>query len=405
MHLFSALDAGECRVRFEGVMRETPTKDSILIRVLTAVSAVVSAYLLVTSLRGGNVAGCGPASGCDAILTSRWAYWLGLPVSGLALVTYTTLFVATFWMTSGAPLPRRSAMIVLSIAASAVVVAALWFVALQIFVVRHFCPYCLVAHGTATAAAILILRSRPRPARFAVLGAMLVAAVLPVGHWINQPSTHEVQAVPAPELSAAKPGNARQLDIFGGAFKIAIDEVPLIGNRDAPAVMIGLLDYTCRHCRQMHGILLEAEKAHRGKLAIATLPMPLDAACNKVIPQTPPQHANACQYARLALTVWRADPSKMERFNDWLFEPPVPPGLESALGFAQEIVGDEAMGRAMNDPWVEKQLAQNIAIYEATYKRFGKGTMPQLIVGDNIVFGALENGMQDLEMLLRDILK
>jgi uncharacterized membrane protein/protein-disulfide isomerase len=389
-------------------MRETPTKNLnvILIRVLTAVSAVVSAYLLVTSLRGGDVAGCGPASSCDAVLASRWAYWMGLPVSGLALLTYTTLFVATFWMTPGTPPPmRRRAMAVLSIGASVVVVAALWFVTLQIFVVRHFCPYCLVAHAAATGAAIVILRGRPRPARVAVLGATLGAAVLLAGHWINQPSTHEVHAGPAPALTAANAGNARQLEIFGGLFKIAVDEVPLIGQRNAPAVMVGLLDYTCRHCRQMHGILLEAEKAHRGKLAIATLPMPLDAACNKVIPQTPPQHANACQYARLALTVWRADPSKMDRFNDWLFEPPVPPGLESALGFAQEIVGDEAMGRAMNDPWVEKQLAQNIAIYEATYKRFGKGAMPQLIVGDNIVFGTLENGMQDLELLLRDILR
>jgi uncharacterized membrane protein len=387
-------------------MRETPTMNVILIRILTAVSALVSAYLLMTSLRAGNVAGCGTAGSCDVVLTSRWAYWFGLPVSGLALVTYTTLFVATFWVTPGTPpAMHRRAMTVLSIGASGVVVAALWFVALQVFVVRHFCPYCLVAHGAATGAAIVILRSRPRPARVSVLGAALGAAVLLAGHWINQPSTHEVHAGPAPELSAAKVGTPRQLDILGGLFKIAVDEVPLIGPRNAPAVIVGLLDYTCRHCRQMHGILLEAEKAHRGKLAIATLPMPLDAACNKAIPQTPPQHANACQYARLALTVWRADPSKMDRFNDWLFEPPVPPGLESALGFAQEIVGDEAMGRAMNDPWVEKQLAQNIAIYEATYKRFGKGAMPQLIVGDHIVFGALENGVQDLDMLLRDVLK
>jgi hypothetical protein len=103
------------------------------------------------------------------------------------------------------------------------------------------------------------------------------------------------------------------------------------------------------------------------------------------------------------LAVWRADSGKMARFNDWLFEPPVPPGLESALGYAQEIVGDETLGRALNDPWIDKQLAQNVAIYEATYKRFGKGVMPQLIVGDNIVFGELENGMQDLESLLRDL--
>jgi len=95
----------------------------------------------------------------------------------------------------------------------------------------------------------------------------------------------------------------------------------------------------------------------------------------------------------------------MERFNDWVFEPDEVPVLDSVSGYAGEIVGEEALGRAMNDPWVEKQLAQDIAIYEATYKRFGNGAMPQLIIGDNIVFGELENGMQDLENLLADILK
>ena len=95
----------------------------------------------------------------------------------------------------------------------------------------------------------------------------------------------------------------------------------------------------------------------------------------------------------------------MERFNDWVFEPDEVPVLDSVSGYAGEIVGEEALGRAMNDPWVEKQLAQDIAIYEATYKRFGNGAMPQLIIGDNIVFGELENGMQDLETLLADILK
>ena len=82
-----------------------------------------------------------------------------------------------------------------------------------------------------------------------------------------------------PSRAVAKgAGQPRQLEIFGGLFQINVDEVPLIGRRDAPAVMVSLLDYTCPHCRRMHGLLLEAERAHRGKLAIATLPMPLDAA-------------------------------------------------------------------------------------------------------------------------------
>jgi uncharacterized membrane protein/protein-disulfide isomerase len=376
-----------------------PTRNLILIRILTTVSIVASAYLLVTSLRSGPVAGCGPDSGCQAVLTSRWSHWFGLPVSAPALLLYLTTLLATFRGKASALLPLTAWLLVL---------AAAWFVTIQIFLVQALCPYCLVTHIAAAGAAILILKNEPRPSRGVAVGVALGAALLLIGQSINRPASHEVVAGAAPRGSAptAQPTTTgRQLEIFGGMFKINVDEVPLIGAKDAPAVIVSLLDYTCPHCRRMHGVLLDAEKAHRGKLAIAMLPMPLDAACNKVVPRTAPQHANACQYANLALAVWRADASKMDQFNDWLFELPQPPGLESAIGYAQEIVGDEALGRAMNDPWVAKQLAQNIAIYEATYKRFGKGVMPQLVVGDHIVFGELENGMQDLEMLLRDVLR
>ena len=42
----------------------------------------------------------------------------------------------------------------------------------------------------------------------------LGAVVLPAGHWINRPTTHEVRGGSAPELSAAKPGKARHLEIY-----------------------------------------------------------------------------------------------------------------------------------------------------------------------------------------------
>jgi uncharacterized membrane protein len=385
-----------------------PARNLIAVRALTALSAIVSAYLLVTSLDSGPIAGCGPDGGCQSVLDSRWSRWLGLPVSAPGVLLYASVLLATFGATPARPKSvRRRALAWLSIASWLMVLAAVWFVTVQIAVIKQFCPYCLVTHAAATGAAILILKSGPRPSPGVAAGVALGVLLLVAGQWINRPAGHDVRAGAAPGRSSAPatPAAGRQLEIFGGLFKIDVDEVPLIGRRDAPAVMVSLLDYTCRHCRRMHGILLEAERAHRGKLAIAMLPMPLDASCNKVIQRTPPAHADACQYATLGLAVWRADPSKMDRFNDWLFEPPEPPGLQSALGFAQEIVGDEALGRAMNDPWVRTQLAQDVAIYEAIHERFGKGAMPQLVVGDNVVFGELENGLQDLEPLLRDILR
>src|ERR1700753_2351147 len=63
----------------------------ICARALLVVALVAASYLALTSLMGGGVAGCGPESGCNQVLSSRWAYWLGLPVSLLALPIYTFL--------------------------------------------------------------------------------------------------------------------------------------------------------------------------------------------------------------------------------------------------------------------------------------------------------------------------
>jgi protein-disulfide isomerase len=209
-----------------------------------------------------------------------------------------------------------------------------------------------------------------------------------------------VRAAPPAQITSS-----REIDVFDGRFKIKIEQVPVLGDPNAPAVMINLFDYTCPHCRRMHGLLLAAEEAHRGALAIADLPMPLDAKCNRLVSQTAPKHVNACQYARLGLAVWRADRSKMSRFNHWMFDPDIPPGLDSALGYAAELVGDAALERALNDSWVREQLAQDIAIYETTTQHFGNTAMPQMIIGTQVVFGELAGGMQDLEPLLGQILQ
>jgi len=205
--------------------------------------------------------------------------------------------------------------------------------------------------------------------------------------------------------AAAEPVAGRRLKILDDRFTIDLDAVPIIGRSDAPAVIISLFDYTCRHCRRMHRLLLDAERAHRGKLAIVSLPMPLDASCNRVVKRTAREHTAACQYARLGLAVWRADPKMITRFNHWLFDPEMPPGLDSAVGFATELVGELALRRALDDRWVREQLAQNVAIYETISAHVGSGALPELVIGNQLVFGELAGGMPDLERLLGEVLK
>lgn len=118
------------------------------LRVLVGVALAISAYLAWFSLTHGKVAGCGPESGCDAVLKSRWAYWLGIPVSLPALAVYASLLGGTFRLRPGLPAEsRRWIWRLLIVLAVMIAGAALWFIFLQLVLIKRICPFCMVAHG------------------------------------------------------------------------------------------------------------------------------------------------------------------------------------------------------------------------------------------------------------------
>src|SRR5688572_1156350 len=121
---------------------------AVVIRLLLLAAAGISAYLLSVSLGGGAAVGCGPGSGCDEVLKSRWAYVLGVPVSALALLMDLALLLTTFACgAKSSPKQRRGAWEILAPGALMVLGAALWFVALQALVLQRFCPWCMTAHA------------------------------------------------------------------------------------------------------------------------------------------------------------------------------------------------------------------------------------------------------------------
>src|ERR1017187_1288891 len=131
-------------------------------RALLVIAMSGAGYLAWVSIHNGPAAGCGPASGCNAVLQSRWAYWLDLPVSVPAVLVYLALLGATVLLQQRpSPDDQRgswAAIIVLSVIVAG---AAFWFVSLQVFVIQAFCKYCLTAHVCGFAAALICLMNIP----------------------------------------------------------------------------------------------------------------------------------------------------------------------------------------------------------------------------------------------------
>jgi hypothetical protein len=294
----------------------------------------------------------------------------------------------------------------------------------------------MAAHATGAIAAVLILMrvplaagqgSRERDAalprgrfnRLALISAGLIA-LLGVAQTISNRQTHTVTSIPvfstnatidvarassprsnAPVSTAgtaaavtspapaAPSGRSRTLDVLGGRFRLDLTQVPVWGSPDAPHTLLSLYDYTCHHCRDMHSRVVEVQRSFGGRLAVVSLPMPLDARCNTLMRQTPPAHRDACVYARLGLMVWRAKREAIEPFDDWFFEFQKPPSLVDVTNKAVELVGAAAFEEAARDRSLDQTLSTSIAIYGVSAREFRNGSMPQFMIGTNIVSGTM----------------
>ncbi|MCX6906180.1 MAG: hypothetical protein NTW03_22410 [Verrucomicrobia bacterium] len=191
----------------------------------------------------------------------------------------------------------------------------------------------------------------------------------------------------------------RLLSLYDGRFQFKLDEVPMMGSPDATNLVVSLFDYTCHHCRLLHPMLREAQRRFSNQLGIVSLPMPMATNCNPAIVRYMRPHANACEYAKLGLAVWRANPGAFAQFDDWLFtlEQIVP--SDQAKQYAAQLVGADKLEKALADEWITQQIHTDGYLYHSNYLKMGNSILPELILGPVVSFGPL-NSVQDLYKLL-----
>ncbi len=415
------------------------------VRGLLTVALCGASYLAWVAIHNGPAAGCGSGSGCNAVLQSRWAYWLGLPVSVPAVLVYLALLGSTVLLQKRpSPDDQRgswAAIIVLSVVVTG---SAFWFVSLQVFVIQSFCKYCLTAHVCGLAAALICLSNIPYATepdtpmwstgsgkrgvpRRAVLSLVLVGlagiTVLAGGQILVQKERNVVkvvkntgsvvntnqplQSVGLPAEIVPSSPNAqliapRTLSLYSNQFLIKLDEVPVMGSRDAPHVIVCLLDYTCTHCRALHPILTQVSQQFSHQLTIVCLPVSLSPKCNPFIHQNWGD-PDACEYARLGLAVWRAKPAAHREFEDWLFTGAEAPPMDQARARAAQIIGADKLEAALVDPWVTEQIQTDCKIHRANWLAVDNSAMPQIIMGNAVSSGPI-NSMEHLQILLNKYL-
>ena len=199
---------------------------------------------------------------------------------------------------------------------------------------------------------------------------LVIAAALAVVQFSTTPLTLAERGFtpePLPELSA--------------------QELPVIGDPDAPHVITLLFDWQCSHCRQLHLMLPDVVEQMYGKAAFICCPISLSRECNPLVPLTSTDRfTGSCKLLHIGLALWRTDPALFQRYEEWYWGDPTkgwnPPGVEQATQFAQDLIGTDRLETAINDPWIESYLQTVLQVFGRTSSG-GRSAVPRLIYNGN----------------------
>jgi uncharacterized membrane protein/glutaredoxin len=126
-----------------------------LLLALSLVGCLLAGYLSYTAWAGSGVQGCAEGSGCDVVLSSRWATLLGIPTAVWGLLTYLSLAGAAF--IRGAHQQWKLAWTLAFIG----ILYSVYLTVISFTVIGAACPYCLTSLTLMTLIFALVTYQRP----------------------------------------------------------------------------------------------------------------------------------------------------------------------------------------------------------------------------------------------------
>lgn len=109
-----------------------------IITILAVIALCVSVYLSIAKALSITVP-CDFTGGCEQVLTSKYASFLGVPLSTWGIV-YFSLIIITSILANHYKRARQA----LKLFLAAGVLGALSFLSIQFFIIKKVCQYCLL---------------------------------------------------------------------------------------------------------------------------------------------------------------------------------------------------------------------------------------------------------------------
>jgi uncharacterized membrane protein/protein-disulfide isomerase len=157
---------------------------------------------------------------------------------------------------------------------------------------------------------------------------------------------------------------------------------PVVGHPYAPVRFVEMMDYTCPHCRKLHPYIKKAVERYGDQLGFVIYHVPLSRKCNQLVVMDQAMHADACEYSRMAYSVWKLAPEKFAEYHDWLLEGKRVPPVYEAKKKAMELAGDGVL----MDKNLEAEAKARVATFAAQMEPLKVG-LPVLIFEGGVVRG------------------
>jgi protein-disulfide isomerase/uncharacterized membrane protein len=339
---------------------------------------------------------------CDAVLTSRWGKFLGLPVSLWAAVVFTLGALCALPGAMGASV--GAADLALIALASGSLGFGLVMAGISSMVLRIACLLCISLYVVILAWFFTVLplvkrfrtsdrlplAQRRSSANAAIVAGLLAAAVAGAASMGRAPGTAET----VEEVKAADP---KFFDLYTKLPVVDPNEVigpaPHVkGAPDAPLTIVEFSDFECPACGQAFGDLRELVRS-RPDVRLVFRNFPLDSSCNVEMHRQ--LHPEACQAAAAAECA-----SKLGRFweyHDLLFENQKALDRESLFRYAREVGLDIPTFRAcLDDPATMDRIAADVA----AGARLGIESTPTIFINGRRIQGSLDRPYYDYALVI-----
>lgn len=126
---------------------DSPTKKAILIGLFSFVGLIDASYLAAKHYTG-TIPPCTIVKGCEAVTTSQYATIGGVSVALIGAIYYLIVLIISVAIIESRNDRLKKFLTRFSIIG---LLASIWFIYLQLFVIKALCLYCLVSAFSSTA--------------------------------------------------------------------------------------------------------------------------------------------------------------------------------------------------------------------------------------------------------------